>query len=297
MTDHFTGGLTLLDDSFNPQEARNYGLAIFLSDTSFTFCILDFKRNKVIGLQELVKADVQQLNTLSNQKISYPDFLDSIFNAMPWLTSPFKLVKIAYEGKKSTLIPAPLFNPDEKENYLRFSFQSGGEEKFLSDHLLSMDSFQVFSVPAFILNSISERFQDIRIVHATSVLIESIWINYKNRINAFRVFLHLRSSLFDLMIFDGRQMTYFNTFPFQNPEDVTYYLIFVLEQLNFNPETVPLILLGNVEKGAALVELLLRYVRHVEFGRRNDVYRYSYMLNQLPQHAYYPLLNFFSCGL
>ena len=286
-----------MDDSFNLQDTRNYGLAIFFSDTTFTFCILDFKRNKFIGLQQLVKADVQPLNTLPNQKISYPDFLDSVFSAMPWLKSSFKVVKIAYEGRKSTLIPAPLFDQDEKENYLKFNFQPGVEEQVLSDHLLSIDSFQIFTVPGLILKSISGFFQEIKIVSAASVLIESICINYKNRINTSRVFLNIRSTLFDLMIFDGRQMTYFNTFPFQNPEDVTYYLIFVLEQLNFNPETVPMILLGDIEKGAPLYELLFKYVRQVDFGRRNDAYKYSYLMNQFPQHTQFPLFNFFSCGL
>ncbi len=286
-----------MDDSFNIQETRNYGLAIFFSDTTLTFCILDFKRNKFIGLQQLVKADVQPQNALPNQKISYPDFLDSVFSAMPWLKSSFKIVKIAYEGRKGTLIPAPLFDMDEKENYLKFNFQPGGEEQVLSDHLLSMDSYQVFAVPDLIFKSIGGYFQETKIVSAASVLIESIWINYKNRINTSRVFLHIRATLFDLMIFDGRHMTYFNTFPFQNPEDVTYYLIFVLEQLNFNPETVPLILLGDIEKGAPLFELLFKYVRQVDFGRKNEAYLYSYLMTQFPQHTQYPLFNFFSCGL
>ena len=297
MADHFTVALALMDDSFNSDETRNYGLSVFFSDLSCTFCILDFRRNKFIGLQRLVKTDRQQLNMQPGQRIAYPDFLDGIFRELPWMKGPFKSVRIAYEGKVSTLIPAPLFDPDERENYLKFSFFPGHEEQVFSDHLLSMDCFQVFSIPKMISQSVGMYFPEIKIVHAASVVIESIWINYKNRINSPRVFLHPRPPFFDLVIFDGRQMTYFNTFSFLNPEDITYYLIFVLEQLNFNPETVPLVLLGDVEKESALAELLYRYVKHVEFARRNDTYRYSYMLNQLLPHAWYPLFNFFSCGL
>jgi hypothetical protein len=103
--------------------------------------------------------------------------------------------------------------------------------------------------------------------------------------------------MFDLVIFDGRQLTYFNSFSFQNPDDVVYYLIFVLEQLKFNPESMPLVLLGNVEKGGALFELLYRYIRHIEFGRRNETYKYSYLFGQVPPQLNYPLMNFLSCGL
>ncbi|MEI7662736.1 MAG: DUF3822 family protein [Bacteroidota bacterium] len=297
MADHFTVGLNLLDNSFNAEDARNYGLAIFFSDTQCTFCILDGKRNKLIALHQMLKYDVQQINTLSSQKISYPDFLKGVLTSMPWLKSSFRQVKIAYEGKKSTLIPSSLFDPARLEDYLQFNFQPGKDEDVLADHLISMDSYQVFTIPVHIRQSILTHFPGSRIVLAASVLIESVWINYKNRINAPRVFLNLCATFFNLMIFDGRQMSYFNTFAFQNPEDVTYYLIFVLEQLNLNPETIPLIMLGNVERGDELVELLFKYVRHVEFGRRNEGYKYSYALNQLPPHVHSPLFNFFSCGL
>jgi hypothetical protein len=297
MADQFTIVFNKLDESFNLQETRNYGLAILISEFSMAYSILDFRRNKYLGIQHLVRNDAKPPHAQTNPKQSFDDFLKSVFHALPWLRNSYKLIKIAYEGKKCTLIPAQLFDSHEMENYLRFTFQQNEEEQALSDHLLPMDSYQVYAIPVQILNIINHHFPSIKIVHFSSVLIESIWINYKNRINAHRVFIHVREKLFDLMIFDGRQMTYFNTFTFQNPEDVVYYLVFVLEQLNFNPENIPLVLLGNVEKSTGLFELLFKYVRHIEFGRRNEAFRYSYILNHLPPQSYYPLLNFFSCGL
>jgi len=297
MADQFTVAINKLDESFNLQETHNYGLAILFSESGFAYCILDFKRNKYLGIQQLIRSEVKSQHAIPNAKQSFDDFLKSVLNAMPWLKNQYKSVKIAYEGKKSTLIPAQLFDASEKESYLKFSFQQKEEEVAFADHLLPMDSYQVFAIPVSTLNAIRGHYPNMKVVHFSSVLIESIWVNYKNRINANRVFIHVREKFFDLMIFDGRQMSYFNTFPFLNPEDVAYYLVFVLEQLNFNPEMMPLVLLGNVEKSSGLFELLFKYVRHVEFGKRNEVFKYSYILNQLPPQSHYPLLNFFSCGL
>jgi hypothetical protein len=297
MADQFTVVINKFDESFNLQDTRNYGLAILFSEFSFAFCILDFRWNKYLGVQKLIRSEVKPHHALPNSQQSFDDFLRNISNAMPWLRNQYKLVKIAYEGKKCTLIPAQLFDAGEKENYLKFNFQQQEEEMTFSDHLMPMDSHQVFAIPVPILKAIRGYYPNINIVHFSSVLIESIWINYKNRINANRVFVHVREKLFDLIIFDGCQMSYSNTFPFQNSEDVAYYLIFVLEQLNFNPETVPLVLLGNVGKGTGLFDLLAKYVHHIEFGRRNEAFKYSYILNQLQPQSCYPLLNFFSCGL
>ena len=297
MAEYFTVGLNLMDNVFNPKDTGDCGLSVIFSDNHLTYCILDFKRNRFVGLQQLLKTDVRQITSLAGREISYPDFLESVFDSIPWLAASYRQTRVAWEGSKSTLVPAPLFLPGEKEKYFAFNFGKEGEEEVFCDHLLSMDAYQLFTMPGYIRNAISRYFQPGTTVHASSILIASIWVNYKNRIHSPRVFLHLRNSHFDLAIFDGKQMSYFNTFAFQQPEDVAYYLVFVLEQLNFNPETLPLVLLGNVSNGDQLVELLFRYVRHVEFGRRNETVKYSYMLNQLQPQAFYTLFNFFSCGL
>ena len=297
MADQYTFEENLLDESFNPQDTLNYGLGILLSGQSISFCTLDFRRNKFLGLHRFVRNEVKPPDGQSGTGPSFADFLHHVRTVTPWLKNSFKIVKIAYDGKKSTLVPALLFNPDEKDQYLVFNYKRDKDELVFCDHLMPLDAWQVFAVPEPVMAATNGIFPKSKVVHASSLLIESIWINYKNRINSPHVFLHLREPLFDLMIFDGRQMIYFNTFSFLTPEDVTYYLIFVLEQLNFNPETIPLVLLGNYEPGDGLSELLPRYVRNVETGRRNESYRYSYMLNQLPSHTFFPLLNFFSCGL
>ena len=297
MADQYTVELNLLDESFNPNDTRNCGLAILINETSFSCCILDFKRNKFLGLHRFVRKDLKLPDGQPGTGQSFRDFFYEVITTIPWLKNSYKIVKIAFDGRKSTLVPSSVFDPNEKERYINFNFSQQKDEQVQSDHLMPLDAWQVFTVPESILSAIWDLFPKSKVIHASSLLIESVWINYKNRINAPHVFLHVREHLFDLMVFDGRQMDYFNTFPFQNAEDVTYYLIFVLEQLNFNPETTPLVLLGNVESSEGLSELLLRYVRHVEPGRRNEAYRYSYMLNQLPSHSFFPLLNSFSCGL
>ncbi len=297
MSDHYTVALNLMDESFHAHDTRNYGLAILVNEYSIGFSVLDFRRNKFLGLQQFVLNDHTGGTGLATPGQPMGNFLEDVCTASPWLRNTFKLTKIAYDGKDSTLVPAALFDQGNPEQYIKFNYTRRKDEMVFSDHLMPLDAWQVFSVPDQLVKSAREIFPKTRMVHASSLLIESIWINYKNRISSPHVFLNVREHLFDVMIFNGRQMSYFNTFAFQNPEEVTYYLIFVLEQLNFNPETVPLVLLGNVDMKEGLPELLFRYVRHIEAGRRNEAYGYSYLLDQLPPQSCFTLLNFFSCGL
>jgi len=292
MYDRFTVILSKLDETFSIRETKNYGLFIQFNESSFIYCILDYRRNKFLGIQQISRNEFHQP---PGMKTTFHDFLQSVTTGIPWLINPYKSIKIAYEGKKSTLIPGPLFDPNNLEDYLKFNFNTDPEEKPFSDHLLIMDNYNVFSIPVSTSDAIASFFPHSQIFHLSTILIESVLINYKNRINANRAFLHLREKSFDLMLFDGRQMSYFNSFPYLNAEDITYYLIFVLEQLNINPETIPVVLLGAADPNANLFELLQRYIRHVEFGRHNDGFGFSYVFDQLSSQSFYPLLNFALC--
>ncbi len=296
MADLFKVVLRKVDDSFSVQETRNYGLYMQVNESSLTYAILDLKRNKFLALQQMKKSELQPRPSPA-PPVTFNDFLKSMMNASPWLKNPYKQVKIAYEGNKATLIPLPLFDSTETENYLKLNFQMTPEETILTDHLIPFDNYQVFSIPLSTLNSIKAFFPSSRINHLSSVLMESIWINYKNRVMANRVFICIREKYFDLMIYDSRQMIYFNSFPAIAAEDIAYYLIFVLEQLSLNPESSHTVLLGAVEKNSRLFELLFRYMRHVEFGRRSEAFKYAYVFNQISPHAFFPLLNYPSCGL
>ena len=289
--------LNLTDESFNPDDTGNYGLAVLLNETGMDLSVLDFRRNKFLAVHRYAFSHAPGGDGREGANPSFRDFLSEIRTTLPWLESTFKLVKIAFNGKKATLVPDLLFDPGKEAHYYNFNYAPLQEEMVFHDHILPLDVWQVYSVPEAVVVAVREFFPRTRMIHASSLLIESVWINYKNRISSPHVFVHIREDNFDLMIFDGRLMSYFNSFPFQNAEEVAYYLIFVLEQLNFNPETVPVVLLGNSAATAGLPALLLRYLRHVEHGRRNEAYSYSYILNQLPPQNCFTLLNFFSCGL
>lgn len=297
MPELFTLVANVLDESFAIQETKNYDLSVVFSETGFSCSILDYRRSKYLGIQQVKRNDQGSNPKYKGIKPGFEDFLKSAFAALPWLKNQYRSVHIAVETKKSTLIPAVLFDSQERQNYLNFNFTGGEEERILSDHLIPADIQHVYSIPEKIYTALKGHFPQVNPVSYASVIIASVWIHYKNRINNNRVFLHVGDHRFEILIFDGHRMSYFNTFPYQNREDIVYYLIFVMEQLNQNPENTPVIILGNIDKNNSLLELIYRYVRHVEFVRRNEAFKYSHTLNQFPPHFYYPLLNFQICGL
>jgi hypothetical protein len=69
-----------------------------------------------------------------------------------------------------------------------------------------------------------------------------------------------------------------------------------MQQLNLNPEEVPVTLLGNISTKTAHFELIYKYVRNVDFALRSESASYSYVFDDVPGHSFYPLLNPVLCG-
>jgi hypothetical protein len=297
MADTYTTVLYKMDDAFDPEDTTQYGLAIAVGDSGLSWCINDLKRGKYLGLHHVERKDKIQVTGSLSEKTSLVDFMNELISDFPHLKNQYKLLKIAFEGCKSTLIPASVFDPSEVANYMEFSFGEGVDDHIFSDHLVSPDAYQVFAMPSEYARVLSEQFDRHRIINTSSVFIEGIWMNYKSRSRSPKIFLNIRSKFMDLMVFDGSQMTYFNTFSQHNRDDIVYYLIFVMEQLNHDPEHIPLILFGNAGEDEALMDLLMIYIRNIELGKRSAFFKYSHVLREVPAHSHYPLFNLLSCGL
>jgi hypothetical protein len=133
-------------------------------------------------------------------------------------------------------------------------------------------------------------------MHHASVLMESTWIRYKNQLGSDRVFLNIRDQQFDMMVMNSRHLRFCNSFPFSAPEDLLYYVIFVMEQLGLNPEETTASLMGQVERNSLVYDALFKYIRDINFVDRNDAFSYSYAFNEIPGHYFSTLLNFPVCG-
>ncbi len=67
------------------------------------------------------------------------------------------------------------------------------------------------------------------------------------------------------MVWQGKKLRLCNTFSFQAPEDVLYYVLFGFEQLDLSPENVSLNLAGAAAERGDIFDLLYRYVREVTY--------------------------------
>ena len=280
MKGEITKILSRIDESFSPGNSGDYDLFMQAGEKEFSYCILDCLKNKFLVLESFVCDEL------------IPESLKQI----PLLQNDYHMIRFMTVNNRSTLIPELLFEPSEQELYLKFSKNPEVNENARSDRIGHLGIINVYYSNAGLLNSFPGNSLSPEIFHLTTALIESIWANYKNQIHDDHIFVHFRENYFDLLVFDRKQLKYCNSFMIKAPEDLVYYLIFVMEQLDLNPEESEVTLLGAIDKASPGYDLVSKYIRNLHFLSRNDSYSYSYVFDDLPGHYYFPLLNLGLCG-
>ncbi len=266
------------DDAFSPDRTGDYNLIACLNANSLSYCIRDAVNDKFIALETI------------------KDTLEKILVHYPWMKRPFRSVQVVIETTKFTLVPLLLYDDSAQEKLLDFTVERESGERILSDHLQHPEVYNLYPVTESLMAQIRQNFPDSGTRHIASVMIETIWINFKNRINTKKLFLHIREENFGLVVFDGTLLHYSNAFPYKAPEDIAYFVIFVMEQLDLNPEETGAVLMGDIDRKSPLYEILFRYIRNLEFPARSDAVKVSPVFHDVPDQQYYLLLNPVLCG-
>lgn len=261
------------DENFRPENAFAYALTLEVEKKSCRFSLMEVDKNRFVGLGDF-RAPFEE-----------------VIHSVDWLRNSFHSARVIISNSRSTLIPAALFSKEESLSYLDFNFEKNDQEEIFNDELRNLQIRSVYCIQGDQYKMLKSYFPDAAISHVSTVLIESLFTHFKNLFGQGKIFLNVRTGEFDLIIFKGKGLQYFNSFKFKVSEDLLYFLIFVMEQLNLNPEETPLVLLGDTEKKSELFDLVFRYVRNVEFVVRNETCSYSYVLNEIPSHKYYTLFN------
>lgn len=288
MPGHITQTVLKYDEALQKTDSENYKLSIQLSLDGFSFCIFNKAHNKFLSIES---NELQNVKNTDDFCIIFEDF----FQKHPWLNLSYKPVNILFESTKSTLIPTPLFDAKEEENYTKLNFTFSDDQIIRTDKLVNVDAYKLYTVPKHLIDLLNRLFPGHHLFSHAGILIESLLILNKNQPARKRCYVNVRNSYLDIIITEGRKLLYYNAFNYKTKEDFIYYLIFVLDQLKLNPEEIELVLSGYIDKNSKLFELVYKYVRNITFPPLTDSFNYSYIFNDIPTHHYFNLLNFYLC--
>ena len=280
-----TGLKTILkSNSLNKNNRKALSIQISLSGLSF--CILNKSTNTIEHLK----------NVLFDKKGTPFEALERLITTLDTNTiyeQNFESVLVIYQNELSTCVPKPLFNEDHIADYLKFNAKILNTDFIAYDEIKANDSINVYVPYININNYVFDRFGAFEYKHSSTVLIESLLKTEADK-QSKKLFINVSKNYFELIAIADHIVEFYNTFEYQTKEDFIYFILFTIEQLKLDPETIQTKIMGDISKEDELFEIVYKYIRFVDFIE--PFHNYGFLENQKPKltHSNYIILNSFN---
>ena len=261
--------------SLESQSIKDCHLSIQIGLNGFSFCI----RNN---------AEVLAIESYNNSLSQ----LEGTIEKNKWLSQEYASTNITISTKKYTLIPASLYKNEDRKKYLELNHIRTEQLDSLADEVKSIGSYAVYGISKAEQDIITTFFPKSTLKHFSSIYLPNMLLQHKNS-EGKTMIVNVDYKQMHITVIDHSKLLYFNVFNHKTAHDCIYYILFVCEQLELNPEHLLLELMGDVKKDSEFYDLAYTYIRHVNFAKRKV--KLSPNIDSLLEHEHYTLLHQHLC--
>ncbi len=263
----------------------NYHLSLQISIDGFCFALFHLKAQTYIGVAEYVMP--------SNTEQTVETFFEEVVSGDKWLQGTFKSVSAAFSASKNTLIPSALFQEERIEDYLSINMGSQHSNSLLYNRLIKSEIINCFSLNKDIYNVISKQYPGVKLLHQASIQIEAA---AHQQLKKPAAFLQFNRKSIDIVAVKDEQIQLMNSFDYKTSEDVIYYLLYVMEQLEFSQNDTTVLLMGNIQKESNVYKLLYNYINTLSLAEWPTAVQYVQPVKGLLSHQYHLLIQQYLCA-
>nr|WP_297911947.1 DUF3822 family protein [uncultured Allomuricauda sp.] len=238
----------------NPIKNDFKKLSIQVGLNGLSFCTLDTISQKILVYEHIA------FKTASTPYLVLKE-LKTAVNTHNLSSIQFSEVLVIHKNSFFSIVPKTLFNEEELPNYLKFNAKMMANDQVSHDELDNHELVNVYIPFTNINNYIFDLFGEFTYTHSGSVLIGTLLDN--NTSSGTFCYVQIAEKDFEIVIISEKKLLLYNYFEYKTKEDFLYYLLFTLEQLNLDTETIELRLFGLVEEDDVLYQLCHTYVKNV----------------------------------
>ena len=265
------------------QQGDNY-LVIEISDRLFSFVLFNAAREHIYCLRQY---DFDWL-----QKTGLAEQLDSIIDNDPYLQGNVKDVTVVYNYEESNLVPEGYFNLGLNKTLTEFVFGKAKKGLVISEKINNWSLYNVYRIPREVHTRMQQRFSAGRYWHYYSLLLASS----NPREEVFPVCTVIfYADRFICFIENSGKVQLVQTWMYQTPEDVSYYLLAACMRFGYSQENIRLRVGGLIDEQSALYTELQKYFLEVSAVTIPVSMERNELLREYPQHYFSPLLTIATC--
>jgi hypothetical protein len=273
------------DDSLDINNLSQYSLFLSVEDKNLRVAIVDAVEKKCMILEDYRfsgvtsrKDTIQHLNTVLEGHL--------VLRARYW----GEVALIARNGGFS-YIPQEYFDETQKSAYLYFNPNLENVNLYSYSHS-NCDLCSVFQVEQEFVDWAKKAYpnKDIKILHQADVFLASAIKETDNNYET-NIFIDIENRYMNMLVLRGGRILLYNRYYYQSPQDFVYFLLFAIDELQINNDTLQVILYGEISKDSGIFNLMQKYIQNVEFGKRSKEVSFSYKFDEVLEHRYFDLYN------
>lgn len=226
-------------------------LSIQVSLSGLSFCVFDLITSKVLQTAAI---------TFEKNKVIEEQLWRSFVNNTI-LTKPYDEIVVLHNNNLNTFVPTSLFDSNFLASYLQYNTKVFETDFFTFDTILPYEINNVYVPFININNFLLDQYESFEYKNSTSILVKKILDLSKNK-DEKQVFVHIQNNTFEIVVVKNQELLLFNSFNYTTPQDFIYYLLFTCEQLQLNPETITVQLLGNISDNDQNFKIAYQYIRN-----------------------------------
>ena len=259
--------------------SKDNRISIQFSLDGFSFCIKERLSEKTVYFSHY------EFDTTLDSPEELLISIKEIFNTDTHLQYDFSSVDVIHQNELFAIVPEAYFDKNYLKEYLQFSIKTFSSDFISVDDILPMEAKNVFIPYININNFLFQSLGEFDYQHHISAFVKRLM--NRTPTNDKKVFINVSKSSFDMVVIQGQQTLFVNSFSYATKEDFIYYILFTYEQLSLSTEEVHCYLSGTIHKESPLFLIAYTYIRSLHFLESDHE-----IFNQLEvaSHEHYTLL-------
>lgn len=243
------------DASLTTETAQNAHLVMALGKQSLSLLLSNAAKDQVLMLGHYRWDD----NRLTGQALI--DRYDAVIDQLPFRIDRSASALNIIDQDGLSLVPESLYQKGAGELLLSYTKKLKEGEQVFSDHWANSEVMALHSLEKSLADWHESHFSMGPFIHQATALFK-LQKNFQQE--GYFAMLHVGTQTADFLIAREQKVLFYNKFQGTAPEDLSYHLLFALEQNRILATELRLYLSGHCLKGDKVFETLERYIGSVE---------------------------------
>jgi hypothetical protein len=275
----------IIPADWDQEELLNSMLLIEISDKLFGYVIYNKHNKSMLGLRQY-HLDV------STEKPTI-QALNEIFANDGLLQQSWKEAVVIYNFPDSSLLPDEFFDLGMNKSITELLFGNAFRELILSEKIPAWDVYNIYRIKREIHGAMQQKFSAGRYWHYYSILLSTIDKEKQASSSVLKCIFYPEK--FIVALITNQQLQLLQTYDYETPEDVSYYLLKISRQFNIVQGDLRVNVSGLIEEQSVLFSELLKYFEYLECDRIPETLETRGLLEGLPGHYFSPMLKMAVC--